>query len=355
MSLYTQTSKQNAWLNNHFCPWQTNIHNILFFYSKMSKSKDYAPYLFSFVMTAASVVTQNLAYQEGLALRCLVFGLALLGMWRWIEWLLTRTENKFVQWVSVLVGINVYNLIYLNLDYRVLHLIPYLTEEKLWNLNTSLFLIGVVATIFIESIKWTKARKKAQLDNLNLQSENIEAKFQLLKEQVNPDFLFGCLTTLRTMVRTDDPHTEDYILKLADVYRQTLKTDKSVVSLREELALLQTYMHLICYGREAAVSFEVNVSDASLNRKLPIFALQLLGDNCVKHNEFSENQPLQIRIFQKDPQSVTMTNNYQQRENPKSFGLDIEHLEMRYAFEGVENGVFIEKEATTYSTTLKLF
>lgn len=321
----------------------------------MIKSKDYPPYLFSFVVTAASAITQNLLYKEGLALRCIVFSLGLLGLWRWIEWLLTCADNKWVQWAYVLVGINVYSATYIGLDYYVFHFVTAFSEVEPWNLGTSFFLIGVVATIFIESIKWTKARKAAQIDNLSLQSENIEAKFKLLKEQVNPEFLFQCLTTLRTMVQSDDPQTEDYILKLADVYRQTLKKDKNVVSLREELALLQTYMHLMRYGREAAISFEVNVSNTSLNYRLPIFALQLLGDNCVKHNEFSVNQPLHIHIFQKDAYSITMTNNYQRRVNPKSFGIDIEHLEMRYAFEGVEDGVFIEKDDAIYSTTLKLF
>ena len=321
----------------------------------MTKSKDYAPYLFSFVMTAASAITQNVLYEEGFALRCLVFALVLLGLWRWIEWLLARSDNKWVQWGYVLVGIQVYSATYIFLDYYMFHFITHFSEVEPSYLGMSLFLMGVVATIFIENIKWTKARKAAQIDNLSLQSENIEAKFKLLKEQVNPEFLFQCLTTLRTMVQSEDPKTEDYILKLADVYRQTLKKDRNVVSLREELALLKTYMHLMRYGREAAISFEVNVSETSLNYQLPIFALQLLGDNCVKHNEFSDNQPLHIRIFQKDAHSITMTNNYQRRVNPKSFGIDIEHLEMRYAFEGVEEGVFIEKEDAIYSTTLKLF
>jgi two-component system, LytTR family, sensor kinase len=143
----------------------------------------------------------------------------------------------------------------------------------------------------------------------------------------------------------DDPNTEGYILKLANVYRQTLKKDINVVSLQEELDLLQTYMFLMRYGREKAISFDVEVSDTSLNAQLPVFALQLLGDNCVKHNVFSESQPLHIRLFQKDPQSITMTNNYQRNE----------HLEMRYALEGIEDAVLIEKAETTYSTTLKLF
>ena len=175
-------------------------------------------------------------------------------------------------------------------------------------------------------------------------SENIEAKFELLEKQVNPEFLFYCLTTLKTMARSNDPQIETYILKLADVYRRILKQQTNAVSLREELSFLQMYMFLMRYRREKAISFEVNVFDESLYYDLPIFSLQLLGDNCIKHNEFSEINPLHILVFQKDGQSITITNNYQRRVVPKSFGIDMEHLEMRYALEGIDNGVFIEKE-----------
>jgi hypothetical protein len=321
----------------------------------MKKSKDYAPYLYAFLITVVAIAWRNLFFQSGIVFRSTVYFFMLLGMWRLIEWLLKRSENKWVQWGYVLLGINIYSAAYLSLDYYVFHLITTFSGLSPWDLSKSLFLIGVVATIFIESVEWSRAREKAKIENLTLQSENIEAKFKLLREQVNPEFLFQCLTTLQTMVRLDDPNTEGYILKLADVYRQTLNKEKNVVTLQEELALLQAYMFLMRYGREAAIFFDVNVSDASLDYQLPVFALQLLGDNCIKHNVFSENHPLHIRVFQKDAQSITMTNNYQRKDIPESFGLDIEHLEMRYAMEGIDNAVFIEKEETTYSTTLKLF
>jgi two-component system, LytTR family, sensor kinase len=321
----------------------------------MKKSTNYAPYLYAFLITVISVLTQNLFYKPGIVFRSAVYLLVLVGMWRLIEFLLTRSENKAVQWAYVFLGINIYSSIYLSLDYYVFHMITTFSGVSHWDLGKRLFLIGATATIFIESVKWTKAREKAQIDNLRLQSENIETKFKLLREQVNPEFLFQCLTTLQTMVRSDDPQAEGYLLKLANVYRQTLNKEKNVARLLEELALLEAYMYLMRYGREAAVSFEVEVSAASLDYQLPFFALQLLGDNCIKHNDFSDNQPLQIRVFQKDAHSITITNNYQRRTEPKSFGMDIEHLEMRYAMEGIDDAVLIEKGDTTYSTTLKLF
>lgn len=323
----------------------------------MKKSRDYAPYLFAFLIPFFAVITHKLLFKSGIVLNWIVYSVFLLGLWRLIEWLLRLTEhkNKLAQWCSVLLGTSIYILIYISLDYYVLHLQMSFVGFSPLNLGISSFMVTFIATTIIESLKWTKASEKAKIDNLILQSENIEAKFQLLKEQVNPEFLFHSLTTLKAMVGVDDPNTEGYVLKLANVYRQTLNKEKNIVTLKEELDLLQNYLFLMRYGRESAIFFELEVSEASLKKHLPVFALQLLGDNCIKHNVFSENNPLHIRIFQKDLHSVTITNNYQRNEVPKSFGVDIEHLEMRYALEGIDNAVLIVHEPNTYSTTLKLF
>jgi two-component system, LytTR family, sensor kinase len=320
----------------------------------MKKSKNYAPYIFAFFFPGYTALSHNLLFKSGIVLIWIVLFFVILGLWRLIEWLLTLSENRLVRLGGALLGSTLYVVSFVCLDFYVLHLAIPFSGFPPMILGIRLFNNVIFATILIESSKWSKAREKAKIDNLSLQAENIEAKFKLLREQVNPEFLFQCLTTLQTMSRSDDPHTEGYILKLADVYRQTLNKEKNVVSLREELALLETYMFLMRYGRERAISFEVDVSDASLNYQLPIFALQLLGDNCIKHNTFSESDPLHIRLFQKDAHSITMTNNYQRNEIPKPYGLDMEHLEMRYALEGIEDGVLIEKDASTYSTTIKL-
>jgi hypothetical protein len=323
----------------------------------MKKSNSYAPYLFAFLLPLFSAINNKLLFKSGIILVWIVYSVFLLGLWRLIEWLLNRTENKhkLVQWSCVLLGASVYCFACMSLDYSILHLVMAFSGFSPMDMVIKCFVIIATATIYIESVKWSKAREKAKIDNLKLQAENIEAKFQSLREQVNPEFLFYCLSNLRKMFQSNDPNTEGYVLKLADVYRQTLNKDKNIVSLKEELDLLKNYMFLMRYGREKAISFEVAVSEASLKKHLPIFALQVLGDNCVKHNVFSESQPLHIRIFQRDPLSITITNNYQRNEIPKSFGIDIEHLEMRYALEGIDNPILIEKGTTTYSTTLKLF
>ncbi len=319
----------------------------------MKKSTSYAPYIYAFLITVVAVLTTNAIYKPGFLFRSAVYFLVIVGMWRLIEWLLMRSDNKAVQWCYVLLGVNIYISVYVSLDYYVFHWITTFSGHSPWYIGSNLFLVGAIATIFIESVKWESAREKAKIDNLRLQAENIESKFKLLSEQVNPEFLFQCLTTLQTINRTNEPQTEDYILKLADVYRQILKKQNDVVSLREELAFLQSYMFLMRYGREAAIFFETDVFDESLDYQLPIFSLQSLADNCIKHHVFSESNPLYIHVYQENAHSITLANNYPQKID--SLSISMENLDKRYTLAGIENGVLVEKNESTYSTTLKLF
>ena len=318
------------------------------------KSKSYAPYIYAIVLTISFTITHKVFLKSGFTLCIITSFFFYVGLWFLIEWLLIQFEhkNKLVQWLMAMLGVCIYLIVYFCLDTYVLHIVTNILGFTFWQLSKRVFVSVVLALIFIESQRWTKEREKAQIENLKLQAENIETKFQLLKEQVNPEFLFHCLNTLQTMVRADDPKTEDYILKLANVYRQILKKHINTISVKEEVELLQSYMFLICYGREEEINFEMNISEASFDRQLPIFALQLLVDKCIKHNEFSANQPLRILFFQKDANSITMTHNYQPKADTTS--IDFEKLENRYALEGIENGVEISKGTSIYSITLML-
>jgi len=318
------------------------------------KSKSYAPYIYAIVLTISITITHKVFLKSGFPLFLITSFFFYVGLWFLIEWLLIHFEHKYklVKWLMALLGVCIYLFAYICLDYYVLHFITNILGFTIWQFPKRIFVSVIMAFIFIESLRWTKEREKAQIENLKLQAENIETKFQLLKEQVNPEFLFHCLNTLQTMVRADDPKTEDYILKLANVYRQILKKNINNISVKEEIELLKSYMFLICYGREEVIYFEMNISEASFDRQLPIFALQLLVDKCIKHNEYSANHPLCILFFQNDSNSITMTHNYQPKDNIAP--IDIEKLEIRYALEGIENGVIIKKDTSTYSITLML-
>jgi two-component system, LytTR family, sensor kinase len=270
--------------------------------------------------------------------------------------LYSKSYTKIVRWLIAIIGGLLIIWVYVLLDNHFLQVI-----EKFRFANNYAHIVRYITGIFlliaiIEGVKSATERRKLIFNNIMLENENAQAQLNLLLQQINPHFLFNCLTVLQAMARSKDTRTGDFIAKLGDVYHQTLKTDKGTVTLREELDFFHSYMYLMNLRQENAFLVDVQVSDEALSYKLPCFSLQLLAENCVKHNIVSASKPLSIRLYQKDLKSLTIENNYQPKAvKSESFGIGIKNLKKRYALEGIEQGVLIEQTEITYSTTLKLF
>ena len=267
-------------------------------------------------------------------------------------------SDNYNQWIRRGMALAVGGLVlfvYLFLEFNVFHFTERIAySHKGQPVPRYIFNVFIIVAL-VEGIKSVVEREKIVLGNIMLENENAKAQLNLLLQQINPHFLFNCLSVLQSMTRSNDARTETFIVKLEEVYRQTLKTDKGVVSLREEIKLFDDYMYLMRLRQENAIFVEINVSEEALSQYLPVFSLQLLAENCIKHNIVSSSKPLTIRLYQKEAKSLTISNNIQPKvQKNESFGIGIENLKKRYALEGISKGVQIENNQITYSTTLKL-
>jgi len=223
-----------------------------------------------------------------------------------------------------------------------------------------IFLRLSIASLIIISIQLAqisiREAQQIRIENFELQRENAEARFAVLKQQINPHFLFNALSTLRNMVRTNDPNTERFILKLSDLYRQLLKkSDHTTVSVAEELEFLNKYIFMLKARFERMLMISIEIRPESETLKIPAFGLQLLVENCIKHNAISSLRPLHISIFQETADTVTVSNNLQLRTSKEeSSSTGLKNLIHRYALLHIQDGVTIQQTSTSFSVTLKL-
>jgi two-component system LytT family sensor kinase len=88
---------------------------------------------------------------------------------------------------------------------------------------------------------WIKSIEK----NEELKRENLLAKYEALKNQVNPHFLFNNLNTLSGMVEQKPELATAFIKKLSDIYRYVLEqNDKELVSIKDEMKFVDDYIFL---------------------------------------------------------------------------------------------------------------
>jgi Putative regulator of cell autolysis len=162
---------------------------------------------------------------------------------------------------------------------------------------------------------------------------NLEAQYELLKQQVNPHFLFNSLNTLKYMVESHDSQSAEFIIKLAAFYRFTLDSLKlNILSLREELAIMDSYVYLLKARFEDGLLITQNLDAIVKDTFIPPFTLQLLIENCIKHNIVSLEKPLHIRVYREEDYLI-VENNLQERKIPEpSTGLGIKNISQRYFY-----------------------
>jgi two-component system LytT family sensor kinase len=218
----------------------------------------------------------------------------------------------------------------------------------------------VLASFIILSIQATLAalaeKEDILLANAELQNENLRTRFEVLKQQVNPHFLFNALSTLRIMVREKDDRAEPFILKLSDLYRQLLsKNTAQTVPLDEELEFLRSYIYMLQARFESLLHIRIETWPDSGQKKIPAYSLQLLVENCIKHNIISAARPLYITIFQQQPDTILIDNNLQLKPSvDDSSGIGLDNLRKRYELLQVEDGVTLTRTEKKFCVTLKL-
>ena len=198
---------------------------------------------------------------------------------------------------------------------------------------------------------------RSQLMGIELErtkADNLGAQFELLKQQVNPHFLFNSLSTLKSMIEIGDVHAADFTHQLSDFYRFTLEKRKSdLITLKEELNILQAYTYLLQARFEEGLLLVIDIEAQYLETYVPPFTLQLLVENCIKHNIVSLELPLAIRLYIEN-EHLVVENKLQLKKKPElSTELGLENINQRF-LHLLNKKIEIESTTTVFKVKLPL-
>jgi len=192
-------------------------------------------------------------------------------------------------------------------------------------------LITFLITVIHEAIFFYKQWKLNFSKSISLEKDNLQASYNALIAQINPHFLFNSLNSLMSLL-DNNPKAEQYVQDLSEYLRYVLLSNThDAVALGVELENLEKYIHLqkLRFGDNLKVEF--TISSSSLQLFIPPLVLQMLFDNCLKHNIVSSMHPLTIKIYDHDT-SITVTNNLQKKQANESTGQGLKNIEGRYRF-----------------------
>ncbi|MGN0298559.1 MAG: sensor histidine kinase [Lachnospiraceae bacterium] len=134
-----------------------------------------------------------------------------------------------------------------------------------------------------------------------LRGELMEQKMSMLylKSQVNPHFLYNTLDTIRIQAQLNgDKKVADLLMRLVDFFRLSVKVDRQMVALDDELELLEAYMELMCYRYpELTCKYDINPDLGGI--LVPNFILQPIVENSLLHGLKNKGYRGEVQIAAK--------------------------------------------------------
>jgi two-component system LytT family sensor kinase len=216
---------------------------------------------------------------------------------RKIKWI----EKPVLRSILGIVTLIFYSVIAFMLVKYMMYFIKYRTmPEDAWEFaaTSSLFtvLISFNMSLIFTAIGFFKAWKRAVVNAEKLKTEMMAYKYESLRNQINPHFLFNSFNVLSDLVYADQGMAVKFINQLSDLFRYVLDSrDKELVALSDELTFMLSYIYLLKTRFEDKLDLKIELNTEADELIVPM-TLQLLVENAVKHNEVSEAFPLQINI-----------------------------------------------------------
>lgn len=224
-----------------------------------------------------------------------------------------------------------------------------------WGLRSSYVavLISFAVSLIFVAVAFFNNWKKSLLEAERFKAEMLIYKYESLQNQINPHFLFNSFNVLSDLVYEDQKKAVDFISQLSQLFRYVLDSrDRELVPVREELEFMSAYTYLLQSRFEEKLSIQ-NEFEAREHEMLVPMTLQLLIENCVKHNEISAKQPLHIRIF-RNGDCIKVENSLQ----PVSVGVEskktgLSNIRQQYKF-FTDKEIVISQTDNTFSVEVPL-
>ena len=224
--------------------------------------------------------------------------------------------------------------------------------------RTSYYLVALAIALFISmffhAFYFYRALQEKKVKEHKIIAGTASAKFDALKNQLDPHFLFNSLNVLTSLIDEDPFQAQKFTTSLSKVYRYVLEQkNKDLVSIDEELQFAKTYVRLLKMRFENSIHLEIPDQSAYPDAKIVPLSLQLLLENAVKHNVVNSDNPLYIKVYENNGELVVKNNLQEKQVVNKGSGVGLQNIKQRYGIL-TDRKVLIQKSTSEFSVSLPL-
>lgn len=192
------------------------------------------------------------------------------------------------------------------------------------------FIISALVTAIFYGVYYYRYTQERKVKEQKIIAGTASAKFDALKNQLDPHFLFNSLNVLTSLIEENPEAATKFTTSLSKVYRYVLEQkNKDLVTVAEELKFAELYMSLIKMRFEDSIVFTIDTISNPEAKVVPL-ALQLLLENAVKHNQVTPSKKLHISITEENGNLVIKNNVQPKQVIKESSGVGLRNIRQRY-------------------------
>jgi LytS/YehU family sensor histidine kinase len=212
----------------------------------------------------------------------------------------------------------------------------------------------MVIIIFISQILLlSQKRRYAELNYEAMKAENANSRFEALKNQLDPHFLFNTFNTLDSLIQEDPEGARNYLQQLSAVFRYVMP-NKELTTLGDELEFTRNYNDLMQLRYEDCLIFEFDIDENFLHYQIVPLSIQTLVENAIKHNVISADTPFTIKISVGPEPIVTVINQIRPKKTSQSgSGIGLSNLSERFKLK-LQKEIIITNVNGVFKVTLPL-
>ncbi len=214
--------------------------------------------------------------------------------------------------------------------------------------------VTVIVSIVMHGFYFYRRYQENRVKEQKIIAGAASARFESLKNQIDPHFLFNSLNVLSSLIEEDPDNAQRFTTSLSKVYRYVLEQkDKELVSVEEELSFAKTYMNLLKMRFENSLQCELPQNlPATENYVVPL-SLQLLLENTIKHNVVSPQRPLHIRIYEEGGYLVVQNDLQKKEVLQDRRGVGLQNILSRYGIL-TNRKVIINEDANHFTVKIPI-
>lgn len=215
--------------------------------------------------------------------------------------------------------------------------------------------LNTIVLILSNAILMRSKKMQTEAELANLKIKHLEAEHQQLVQQLQPHFLFNSLSTLKSLIKNDIELAEEYLVKLSDFLRFTISAhENTTILLADEVHFTRNYIDLQKIRFSGSFFCQISIPESSKSEyRIPVYALQTLVENAIKHNAFTEKRPLNVGISFQNGCLIVSNNKIPKATSATGNGVGLKNLKKRYSLM-TNNAVEIDDTPQFFTVKIKL-